>query len=48
MSKNSVEAYVYLKNKIFINRKMIQMGLVRVNTDREFLYKKKFMEVSSG
>lgn len=29
--KDHVEAYVYLKNKIFVNRKMIQMGLAEVD-----------------
>ncbi len=46
--KNSVEAYVYLKNRIFVNRKMIQMGLAEVDMNKEFLYKKKFMEVAGG
>ncbi len=46
--KNSVEAYVYLKNKIFINRKMIQMGLAKVDMDKDFLYKRKFLEVVGG
>ncbi len=46
--KGFIEAYVYLKNKIFINRKMIQMGLAEVDTSREFLYKKKFTEVAGG
>ncbi len=33
--KDVVEAYVYLKNKIFINRKMIQMGLAEVDMGKE-------------
>ena len=47
-NKDFIEAYVYLKNRIFINRKMIQMGLAKVDTSREFLYKKKFTEVAGG
>ena len=47
-NKDFIEAYVYLKNRIFINRKMIQMGLAEVDTSREFLYKKKFTEVAGG
>jgi len=43
---NSVDAYVYLKNKIFINKKMLEMGLAKVDTERDFSYKNKFMEVS--
>jgi modification methylase len=42
----SVDAYVYLKNKIFINKKMLEMGLAKVDTEKEFSYKDKFMEVS--
>ncbi len=47
-NKNYVEAYVYLKNKIFINRKMIQMGLAQVDKEKDFFYKKKFLEVAGG
>jgi DNA modification methylase len=43
---NSVDAYVYLKNKIFVNKKMLEMGLAKVDTEKEFSYKDKFMEVS--
>jgi DNA modification methylase len=43
---NSVDAYVYLKNKIFINKKMLEMGLAKVDTEIDFSYKNKFMEVS--
>jgi DNA modification methylase len=43
---NSVDAYVYLKNKIFINKKMLEMGLAKVDTERDFSYKNKFMEFS--
>jgi len=43
---NSVDAYVYLKNKIFINKKMLEMGLAKVDMERDFSYKNKFMEVS--
>lgn len=42
----SVDAYVYLKNKIFINKKMLEMGLAKVDTEKDFSYKNKFMEVS--
>jgi endonuclease YncB( thermonuclease family) len=41
-----VDAYVYLKNKIFINKKMLEMGLAKVDTEKDFSYKNKFMEVS--
>ena len=48
LSKDLVEAYVYLKNRIFINRKMIQMGIAKVDTAKEFMYKRKFVEVAGG
>ena len=48
LSKDLVEAYVYLKNRIFINRKMIQMGIAEVDTTKEFVYKRKFVEVAGG
>ncbi len=47
-NKDSIYAYVYLKNKIFINRKMIQMRLAEVDNTKNFTYKRKFMEVLSG
>jgi hypothetical protein len=42
----SVDAYVYLKNKIFINKKMLEMSLAKVDTEKDFSYKNKFMEAS--
>ncbi len=32
----------------FINRKMIQMGLAQVDKGKDFLYRKKFLEVAGG
>lgn len=40
-----VPAYVYLTNKLFINRKMIEMGLARATRDVPHRYLKKFLEV---
>jgi hypothetical protein len=42
---DSVDAYVYLKNKIFINKKMLEMGLAKVDTEKDFSYKKKFRKL---
>ncbi len=47
-AEDTVLAYVYLKNRIFINRKMLQMGLAHVDTSRDFRYRDKFMEVAGG
>jgi hypothetical protein len=40
-----VDAYVYLKTNIYY-KKMLEMGLAKVDTEKEFSYKNKFMEVS--
>lgn len=40
-------AYVYLKNKIFVNKEMIKLGFARP-AEYQFSYKKKFAEVLSG
>ncbi|NPA40691.1 MAG: site-specific DNA-methyltransferase [Aquificae bacterium] len=48
INNGEVLAYVYLKNKIFINRKMLQMGLAEVDEGMEFGYKRKFLEAISG
>ncbi|MEM7818467.1 MAG: DNA methyltransferase [Candidatus Aenigmatarchaeota archaeon] len=40
----NVQAYVFLKNKIFINKEMIKKGLAKVE-DRNFLYKEKFLSI---
>ncbi|MEM0243023.1 MAG: DNA methyltransferase [Candidatus Aenigmatarchaeota archaeon] len=40
----TVQAYVFLKNKIFINKEMIKKGLAKVE-DRNFLYKEKFLSI---
>ena len=42
--KDIVYAYVYLKNKIFINKEMVRMGLAKP-ANYPFSYKKKFIEI---
>jgi len=39
---NNMMAYVYLKNKTFINAHLLKKGLVRVDTSREYKYINKF------
>lgn len=39
-----VPAYVYLKNRIFINKEMIKKGFSEIK-EHDFIYKNKFMEV---
>ncbi len=41
---NTVEAYVYLKNKIFVNAYLIKSGIARADRTREYKYKTKFIE----
>ncbi len=41
---NTVEAYVYLKNKIFVNAYLIKSGIARADKTKKHKYKKKFIE----
>jgi site-specific DNA-methyltransferase (adenine-specific) len=41
-------AYVYLKNKTFINAHLIKSGLVTAATSYEYKYKQKFLGVTNG
>lgn len=43
-----LSAYVYLSNRLFINRKMIEMGLARADTGRPHRFLKRFMECEGG
>ena len=45
LDENTVEAYVYLKNKIFVNAYLIKSGIAKAERKREFKYKKKFIEL---
>ena len=38
--------YLYLKNKTFINAHLIKNGLVEVDTEKNYLYKDKFIKLS--
>ncbi len=41
--KNNLMCYLNLKNKTFINAHLIKKGLVAVDKDVEFKYKKRFI-----
>ena len=43
--KNTLDAYVYLKNKIFVNAHLIKSGLAEAEKNREHIYKLKFIEL---
>lgn len=45
--KDVVEAYVYLKNKIFINAYMIKSGLAIADREKEYRMKRKFIQLES-
>ena len=44
-SKNILLAYLYLENKTFVNAHMIKSGLVEVDTEFNFKYKDKFINL---
>jgi DNA modification methylase len=47
LNKSSVQAYIYLKNKIFINAYLLKAGLAVVDAAAKFDQKEKFMKLSS-
>lgn len=42
-----VPAYVYLRNKLFINRKMIEMGIADADRNCKHRYRKKFLQAEA-
>lgn len=46
--QNNLMCYLYLKNKTFLNAHLIKEGLVEPNTDLEFKYREKFLNLSKG
>ena len=44
-SENRLFCYLYLQNKTFINAHLIKSGLVDVDQEHEYKYKKKFLEM---
>ena len=45
LDKNTVSAYVYLKNKIFVNAYLIKTGIAKADRTKEYKYKAKFIEL---
>ncbi len=45
---NEVEAYVYLKNKIFVNAYLIKSGFASVNKNSEFDLKERFVKMENN
>ena len=44
-NKNNLLCYLYLQNKTFINAHLIKEGLVAVDTDADFKYKERFINM---
>ncbi|MBW8049173.1 MAG: site-specific DNA-methyltransferase [Cytophagales bacterium] len=44
-SENNLMCYLYLENKTFINAHLIKNGLVRVDSETDFKYKQKFINL---
>ncbi len=47
-NKKSVEAYIYLKNKIFVNTYLIKSGVAIVDQNSDFDLKSKFLKLESN
>jgi endonuclease YncB( thermonuclease family) len=47
VSENTIFAYVYLKNKIFVNAYLIKSGIAQADKKREYKLKKKFLEIEN-
>ena len=45
-NKNNLLCYLYLQNKTFINAHLIKEGLVSVDTDADFKYKERFINMT--
>lgn len=45
LDENTVSAYVYLKNKIFVNAYLIKSGMAEADKTRDYKYKAKFIEL---
>ena len=45
LNKNTIFAYVYLKNKIFINAYLIKSGIAQADREKEYKLKRKFLEL---
>ncbi len=48
LNSNTVEAYVYLKNKIFVNAYLVKSGMATADRTKEYKYKVKFVELEKG
>ncbi|MDA8304512.1 MAG: thermonuclease family protein, partial [Deltaproteobacteria bacterium] len=47
-NENNLLCYLYLQNKTFINAHLIKEGLVAVDTEADFKYKERFINLNRG
>ena len=45
LDENTVSAYVYLKNRIFVNAYLIKSGMAKADRTKDYKYKTKFIEL---
>ena len=44
--QNNLLCYLYLQNKTFINAHLVKEGLVSIDTETDFEYRKRFMNMA--
>jgi len=47
VSENTIFAYVYLKNKIFVNAYLIKSGIAQADKKKEYKLREKFIEIEN-
>jgi DNA modification methylase len=45
LDENTIQAYVYLKNRIFVNAYLIKSGIARADRTKEYRLKRKFIQL---
>ncbi len=45
LNENTIQAYVYLKNRIFINAYLIKLGIARADRTKEYRLKTRFIQL---
>jgi endonuclease YncB( thermonuclease family) len=45
LDENTIQAYVYLKNRIFVNAYLIKSGIARADRKKEYRLKRKFIQL---
>jgi endonuclease YncB( thermonuclease family) len=45
LDENTIQAYVYLKNRIFVNAYLIKSGIARADRTKDYRLKRKFIQL---